>query len=191
MYQRAATTPRQAQDDPADSIRFGYLKRVLSERWPVPSRVPVMLDISRDGCVVAAKVARLGFRVEEIRLQVSLPESLSPQLGGRTAAFDVVCCWDLLEQVDDRQTLVGEMARVLRSGGVFFYSIGCRAKKAGSFLSRLTRRWLEDPDAVISARELHATLRRQGWPIRCRSMPPCPTPRLQLPRLYSLTRCVG
>jgi SAM-dependent methyltransferase len=91
-----------------------------------------------------------------------LPESLSPQLRGGTAAFDVVCCWDVLEQVDDWQALVGEMARVLRSGGVFFYSISRRAKRRGRFLSRLTRRWLEHRNEVISARELHATLRRQG-----------------------------
>jgi hypothetical protein len=74
MYEQAATTPRQAQDDP-HSIRFGYLSRVLSERWPVPVRIPAMLDVSRDGCVVAAKVARLGFRVEEIRLKTPCPRA--------------------------------------------------------------------------------------------------------------------
>jgi SAM-dependent methyltransferase len=97
-------------------------------------RVPAMLDVSRDGCVVAAKVARLGFRVEEITLPDTSPESLSPRLGGRTAAFDIVCCWDVLEQVDDWQAIVGAMARVLRSGGVFFYSIGRQAKGSWSFL---------------------------------------------------------
>jgi SAM-dependent methyltransferase len=161
MYQQAATTPRQAPGDP-DSIRFGYLRRILSERWPVPMRIPAMLDVSRDGGVVAAKVARLGFRVEEIRSQDSLPQSLSLQLGGRTPAFDVVCCWDVLEQVDDWQAFVGEMARVLRNGGVFFYSIGRRAKGSGSFLNRLTRRWRDDPDQLILPRDLHATLRRHG-----------------------------
>jgi SAM-dependent methyltransferase len=88
-----------------------------------------------------------------------LPESLSPQLRGGTAAFDVVCCWDVLEQVDDWQALVGEMARVLRSGGVFFYSISRRAKRRGSFLSRLTRRWLEHRNEVISAARDSASTR--------------------------------
>jgi SAM-dependent methyltransferase len=161
MYQQAATTPRQAPGDP-DSIRFGYLRRILSERWPVPMRIPAMLNVSRDGCAVAAKVARLGFRVEDIRLQGTLPESLSQRLGGRTAVFDVVCCWDVLDQVDEWQAIVGEIARVLRSGGVFFYSIGRRPKGSWSFLSRLTRRWLEDPDQLISPRDLHPALRRQG-----------------------------
>jgi hypothetical protein len=161
MYQQAATTPRQAQDDP-HSIRFAYVSRVLSERWPVPSRVPAMLDVSRHGTAMAAEFARLGFRVQEIRLQDTSLESLGQRLASRTAAFDVACCWDLLEQVDDWQAIVGAMAQALRSGGVFFYNINGRAKGSRSFLNRFRRRWLEDPDQLISPRDPHEILRRQG-----------------------------
>jgi 2-polyprenyl-6-hydroxyphenyl methylase/3-demethylubiquinone-9 3-methyltransferase len=148
--------------DDLHGIRFGYLRRVLSERWPVPSRTPTMLAVSRDSSVVAADFARLGFRVEGIGPQDASLESLSQRLAGRTADFDVVCCWDVLEHGDDWPAIVGVMARALRSGGVFFYSVRGRAKGSWSFVNRLTRLWREDPDEVISPRDLHATLRQQG-----------------------------
>lgn len=39
-----------------------------------------------------------------------------------TASFDVVCVFEVLEHVDDDQTLMDEIARVLRPGGVMFFS---------------------------------------------------------------------
>lgn len=132
--------------DDLHGIRFGYLRRVLAERWPVPSRVPAMLAVSRDSGAVAADFARLGFRAEGIRPRDASLESLSRRLAGRAADFDIVCCWDVLEQGHDWQGIVGLMARALRSGGLFFYSVSGRA----------------DPDELISPRDLHATLRRHG-----------------------------
>ena len=85
------------QNDP-QQIRFGYLRCVLSERWPVPSRIPTLLAFSRDSNVTAVTFGRLGFRVEEINADDPL-EGVRQQLPGRKACFDVVCCWDLLEQL--------------------------------------------------------------------------------------------
>lgn len=127
--------------DDLHRIRLGYLRRVLSERWPVPSRVPAMLVVSRDSAVVATDFARLGFRVEGIGPRDASLESLSRRLAGRAADFDIVCCWDLLDHGNDWQGTVGLMARALRSGGLFFYSVSGR---------------------LISPRDLHATLRRHG-----------------------------
>jgi SAM-dependent methyltransferase len=106
-------------------IRLGYLRGVLSERWPVPPRIPTLLAFSRDSNVTAVTFGRLGFRVEEISSD-DPPESLRQQLPGRKACFDVVCCWDLLEHCDDWPDVVAMLARALRSGGVFFYSVSGR-----------------------------------------------------------------
>jgi hypothetical protein len=103
-------------------IRLGYLRGVLAERWPVPSRIPTLLAFSRDSNVTAVMFGRLGFRVEEISADDPL-EGLRQQLPGRKACFDVVCCWDLLEQHDDWQDVVAMLARAVTSGGVFFYSV--------------------------------------------------------------------
>ena len=122
-------------------IRLGYLRGVLAERWPVPSRIPTLLAFSRDSNVTAVTFGRLGFRVEEISSD-DPPESLRQQLPGRIACFDVVCCWDLLEHHDDWQDVVAMLAGALRSGGVFFYSVSGRMKG--------------------SRRELRAALRKGG-----------------------------
>jgi SAM-dependent methyltransferase len=108
-------------------IRLGYLRCVLSERWPVPSRIPTLLAFSRDSNVTAVTFGQLGFRVEEMNSD-DPPESLRQQLPGRMACFDVVCCWDLLEHHDDWQDVVAMLARALRGGGVFFYSVSSRIK---------------------------------------------------------------
>ena len=127
------------------SLRFRYLRRVLSERWPIPSRVPVMLALGRDRRVAAGELAPLGLRVEEITLAHDGLASLSRRLHSRGAAFDVVCSWDLLRRGDDWQAIVGVMARALRSGGVFFFGVSSRA-----------------PDELLSPCDLHATLRQEG-----------------------------
>ena len=102
--------------------RLGYLTGVLAERWPAPSRIPTLLAFSRDSHVTAVTFGRLGFRVEEISADDPL-EGLREQLPGRKACFDVVCCWDLLEQHDDWRDVVVMLARAVTSGGVFFYSV--------------------------------------------------------------------
>jgi hypothetical protein len=38
--------------DDLDWIRFGFLRQVLSDRWPMPSRVPALLEVSNDSSVV-------------------------------------------------------------------------------------------------------------------------------------------
>jgi 2-polyprenyl-6-hydroxyphenyl methylase/3-demethylubiquinone-9 3-methyltransferase len=145
-----------------DSIRFGYLMRVLSERWPKPVRMPTLLHVSRDGGPLAGKLARVGFDVTAIRLQDTSLESLSERLAGRAGAFDVVCCCDLLEHANDWGMAVGELARTLRPGGVFFYSVAAPAPRRDGWLDRLARWWLGDRSGTVAPGDLHATLRRDG-----------------------------
>jgi 2-polyprenyl-6-hydroxyphenyl methylase/3-demethylubiquinone-9 3-methyltransferase len=144
------------------SIRFGYLARVLSERWPRPVRMPSLLYVSRDGGSLAGKLARVGFDVTAIRLQDTSLESLSERLAGRAGAFDVVCCCDLLEHVPDWSVAVAELARTLKSGGVFFYSVAAPTRRGVGWLDRLARWWLGDRNGSVVPADLHAALRRDG-----------------------------
>jgi SAM-dependent methyltransferase len=120
-------------------VRLGYLRGVLAERWPVPSRIPTLLAFSRDSNVTAVTFGRLGFRVEEISADDPL-EGLSHQLPDRNACFDVVCCWDLLEHHDDWQDVVAMLAKALRNDGVFFYSVSGRSKGSRRELRSVLRR---------------------------------------------------
>jgi 2-polyprenyl-6-hydroxyphenyl methylase / 3-demethylubiquinone-9 3-methyltransferase len=145
-----------------DSTRFGYLMRVLSERWPRPVRMPSLLHVSRDGGPLAGKLARVGFDVTAIRLQDTSLEGLSQRLAGRAGAFDVVCCCDLLEHADDWSTAVRELARTLRKGGVFFYSVAAPGPRRRGWLDRLARWWLGDQSGSVTPSNLHAILRGDG-----------------------------
>lgn len=149
-------------NDDLHSIRLGYLDRILSERWPATTKSPAVLAISRDTGWMTAKFMARGCRAEGVRLQDTSLESLQERLGGRTAAFDVVTCCDVFEHVEDWPAIVGVIARVLRGGGVLFYSVTSRAAQAGSLVSRLARRWRWDEDRLITPGELSAALRREG-----------------------------
>lgn len=155
-----ATTMYAAED--VHSIRFGYLMQVLSERWPRPVRMPTLLHVSRGAGPLAGKLARVGLDVTAIRLQDTSLESLCQRLAGRAGAFDVVYCCDLLEQVDDWSATVGELARLLRPGGIFFYSVAAPAPRSGGWLDRLARWWLGDRTESVAPSDLHAILRRDG-----------------------------
>jgi SAM-dependent methyltransferase len=143
-------------------IRLTYLRRVLQQRWPLPSSVPAMLVVGRDSNVVAARFMRLGFFVEQIGLQDASLQCLGARLRDRASGFDIVCCWDVLEHVAEWQAMVDMMARALRSGGVFFYSSSGRVEGSWNFVTRLCRQWLEDPVELIPPADLHAALRRGG-----------------------------
>jgi SAM-dependent methyltransferase len=148
-----------------------YILRVLANRWPRPAGIPTLLDISRGREGVGMEIRRIGFRVTGITLQDGSLESLTARLPGPTATFDAVCCRDVLELTEDWAEVVGRIARWLRPGGLFLYSVGSgtRARRRG--LAQLVRRWLasrlgaagiRERDRSIEAADLATTLRRAG-----------------------------
>jgi hypothetical protein len=145
-----------------DRIRFRYLRDVISERWPLPSRVPTLLEISPDGGVVAAQFARLGFRVSRVQLRHTSLEDLHHWLLGQIAGFDFVCCWDALQQAGDWRALLGAIARALRSGGLLCYGISGLQRTCHGLLERLAWRWMPSSGELISPADLHPVLTRNG-----------------------------
>jgi len=135
-----------------------YILRVLANRWPRPARIPTLLDIScgREG--VGAELGRIGFRVTGITLQDGSLESLSERLAGVTATFDAVCCRDVLELLEDWAEVVGQLARRLRPGGVFLYSVGSGTPKSDQGMTLYTMITNASPNVNRSS----AT-----WPWRC------------------------
>jgi SAM-dependent methyltransferase len=158
-------------------VRAGdrYILRVLADRWRRQARIPTLLDISRGREGVGAELGRIGFRVTGITLQDRSLESLSDRLAGVTATFDAICCRDVLELVEDWAEVVGRLARRLRPGGVFLYSVGSGTPPRRGLLPRLVRRWLASGLGMagtlerhrrIAAADLVTTLRRAGLPPR-------------------------
>jgi SAM-dependent methyltransferase len=147
-----------------------YVLRVLAEQWAGPARVPSLLDISRGGDQLSGELRTIGFRVTGLTLQDGSLEYLSERLAGVTDTFDAICCRDVLELVDDWTEVLGRIARRLRPGGVFLYSVGCATPARTGLLPGFVREWLGlDPAPAsrphrrtVTAIDMVATLRRLG-----------------------------
>lgn len=167
-----------------------YILRVLSTRWPRPARIPTLLDVSRGREGLGTELGRIGFRVTGITLQDGSLESLGERLGGVPARFDAICCRDVLEWMEDWAEGVGRIARWLRTGGVFLYSVGSGTPPRRR-LPELVRRWLASGlgtagtpkrDRWIEAADLASTLRGAGLLPRQMTEPDDETGRTVTPR---------
>jgi 2-polyprenyl-6-hydroxyphenyl methylase/3-demethylubiquinone-9 3-methyltransferase len=118
--------------------RFGYFRKVLERLGRAAPSLSV-LDVGCGGGLLAEEFAALGCAVTGVdrsaptlraaraharqnHLDIEYLEGDAMRLPfGAGRRFDVVCCCDVLEHVDDVGHVVAEIARVLRPGGVFFF----------------------------------------------------------------------
>lgn len=125
----------EAEDDPVALLRALTRLHVpwISERIGDEKKV---LDVGCGAGLLSNELARRGHDVTGIDLaEPALEVAASRDRTGRvrwvagdaadlpfsTGAFDVVCAMDVLEHVEDPSRVVGEIARVLRPGGLFFF----------------------------------------------------------------------
>ncbi len=85
------------------------------------------------------------------------------------AAFDAVCCMELIEHVPDPAVLVGDLAALLKPGGKLFLSTLNRTPASfgvaiigAEYLARLLPRGTHDYAQFLRPSELAALLRRAG-----------------------------
>jgi len=129
--------------------RFGYLTRVLAEERMGGGPLRAALDVGCGGGFMAEDLARAGFQVTGIdsaaetagaarthaavsELNISYVAGIAEALPFPEVTFDIAICCDVLEHVADSGRVVGEVARVLKPGGLFFYET----------INRTTRSWL-------------------------------------------------
>lgn len=129
-----------AQDDPVALLRAESRTRtpwVVSEiRKEFPSRVLRVLDIGCGAGFLTNQLARMGFSVcgldrsaQSLRIAVAHDKTGrtryvtgdGERLPHRDGSFDAVCAMDFLEHVESPRVVVSEAARVLVSGGLFFF----------------------------------------------------------------------
>lgn len=139
-------------------VRFDYLRRVLIERLALdPLRLEI-LDVGCGGGLLAEEFAALGGRVtgvdpstesleaarahaRERRLRIVYVQGVAEQLPFADQTFDAVYCCDVLEHVDDVPATLGEIARVLRPGGVFLYDTINRTLRSRLLVIKLSQEW--------------------------------------------------
>jgi 2-polyprenyl-6-hydroxyphenyl methylase / 3-demethylubiquinone-9 3-methyltransferase len=168
--------------------RFGYFRRVLAATLGRAVVGSTLLDVGCGGGFLAEEFARLGCRVTGVDpslgsldaarrhadaegLDIEYQYGRGERLPADRAAFDVVCCCDVLEHVDDVAAVVAEIARVLRPGGVFLYDTINRTRASRLVVIKLMQEWrwsrwvpagLHDWDRFVTPDELGRTMRDVG-----------------------------
>ena len=150
-------------------VRFGYFERVLE---PYRSQAPgplAVLDVGCGGGLLAEEFARAGFQVTgvdpspesietakshaaESGLTIAYETGVGERLRFEEASFDHVVCCDVLEHVDDAGRVLGEIARVLKPGGLFFYDTINRTFMSKMAVIKVMQEW---PSTAFAAPNSH------------------------------------
>jgi 2-polyprenyl-6-hydroxyphenyl methylase/3-demethylubiquinone-9 3-methyltransferase len=159
-----------------------------------------VLDIGSGGGFLAATLADAGYDVVGIDPAMSAVRSAAQHVSasfvlgaGETLpfgsdSFDVVVCSEVLEHVDDVDKVIGEVGRVLRTGGVLIFSLPNRTLLSRLALIELAQRnsvtrvlppGLHDWERFIGSRDLTELLRHHelivhevhGVSVRIRDLP--------------------
>lgn len=162
-------------------VRASY----VAERTTLPgARV---LDVGCGGGLLSEALARAGadvvaidlapalidvarLHLHESGLKVDYRLQSSAQLAqAEPASFDVVCCMELIEHVPDPAALIGDLSRLLKSGGTLFLSTLNRTPTAfaaaivgAEYVLRLLPRGTHDYAQFLRPSELARMLRSHG-----------------------------
>jgi 2-polyprenyl-6-hydroxyphenyl methylase / 3-demethylubiquinone-9 3-methyltransferase len=169
-------------------VRFSFFLRAL-EKERIPDHVTrTVLDVGCGGGILAEEFARAGFQVtgvdpapESIKtarqhaaasgLDIAYETGSGERLPFAEASFDHVACCDVLEHVDDVARVIGEVARVLRPGGLFLYETINRTFMSKFVVIKVMQEWpstaFAEPnlhiwDRFIKPPELRRLLERHG-----------------------------
>jgi 2-polyprenyl-6-hydroxyphenyl methylase / 3-demethylubiquinone-9 3-methyltransferase len=170
--------------------RFAYFHKALTEHIKLEPKGLKVLDVGCGGGLLSEQFAAISCDVTGVDrslpslnaaiahanktgLNIRYMESKGENLPFEDAQFDVVCCCDVLEHVDDLDVVIAEISRVLKPGGVFFFDTINRtfmsnllAIKAAQdwpltrFLPRDVHVW----DKFIKPSELATSMRKYSLP---------------------------
>lgn len=136
-------------------VRYGYFRRILGE---IAISQGAVLDVGCGGGYLAESFAADGFAVTgvdpstssvdaarrhaaETGLSIQYKVGYGESLPFRDKSFDIVCCCDVLEHVDDVAQVLREVARTLKPDGVFLYDTVNRTFRSKLVLIRIWQDW--------------------------------------------------
>jgi 2-polyprenyl-6-hydroxyphenyl methylase / 3-demethylubiquinone-9 3-methyltransferase len=165
--------------------RLDYFSTVLGKLGIDPSGKTVV-DIGCGGGLFAEEFARLGAHVigvdpslssldtarthaAAMGLSIDYRAGTGERLPLDDASVDIACCVDVLEHVNDLDTVLAETARVLRPGGVYLFDTINRTALSKLVVIKVLQEWrltawmprdLHAWDRFITPGELRAALSR-------------------------------
>jgi 2-polyprenyl-6-hydroxyphenyl methylase/3-demethylubiquinone-9 3-methyltransferase len=168
--------------------RFDYFRKALLDRVGLDPAGVTLLDVGCGGGLLSERFASLGCTVtgidrslptlaaarahaEKSGLGIDYLEGSAESLPFDSAQFDVVCCCDVLEHVDDLDVVVREISRVLKPGGVFLFDTINRTFRSKLVAIKLAQDWrltrlvprnVHVWEKFIRPRELGVVMERHG-----------------------------
>ena len=138
--------------------RFDYFESVLKNRLSLIPQNLSVLDVGCGGGFLSEQFAALGCSVTGIDpslptlaaakahsqisgLAINYIEGSGENIPFGNQQFDIVCCCDVLEHVNDLNVVMSEMARVLKPGGVLFYDTINRTFKSKLIAIKFSQDW--------------------------------------------------
>jgi 2-polyprenyl-6-hydroxyphenyl methylase/3-demethylubiquinone-9 3-methyltransferase len=168
--------------------RLPYFKAVIAENGIDPRNARV-LDAGCGGGLLAEEIASMGFIVTGIDqseksievarvhsrqngLAIDYLTGSAEKLPFANGSFSLVTCCDVLEHIRCWELVLGEIARVLRPGGIVFYDTINRTALSNLIFIKITQEWkltriapgnLHAWEMFIKPSELLQSLKKQGF----------------------------
>jgi 2-polyprenyl-6-hydroxyphenyl methylase/3-demethylubiquinone-9 3-methyltransferase len=137
--------------------RFRYFQQVLAQLGRTSADLS-LLDVGCGGGLLTEEFAAQGCKVTGVDrsaptllaaraharqggLDIHYLEGDAARLPFSARQFDVVCCCDVLEHVEDVGQVVAEVARVMRPGGVFLFDTINRTWQSKLFAIKFAQDW--------------------------------------------------
>jgi len=168
--------------------RVSYFKRTLMQGLKIDPKGKGALDVGCGGGILAEELATMGFDVTGVDpsgeslevarahaaqkgLKIDYRVGHGDELPFENETFEVVFCCDVLEHIHNWDKAIGEIARVLKGGGVFFYDTVNRTPFSKITVIKLAQEWkftrflppnLHAWEMFIKPEELKASFERHG-----------------------------
>jgi 2-polyprenyl-6-hydroxyphenyl methylase/3-demethylubiquinone-9 3-methyltransferase len=138
--------------------RAGYFQRLLDEVLRLDRRGTLALDVGCGGGILAEEFAGMGFRVtgidpseqslatarqhaQSMGLDIDYRVGTGESIPFADNTYPVVYCCDVLEHVRDLPKVIGEIYRVTKPGGVFFFDTLNRTFASKLVAIKLWQEW--------------------------------------------------
>lgn len=172
--------------------RTGYFRRILNEALQFDDPGAPALDVGCGGGILAEEFAGMGFRVtgidpsdqslttakrhaQSMGLSIQYQEGTGESIPFANNTYPVVYCCDVLEHVRDLPKVIGEIYRVTKPGGVFFFDTLNRTLASKLVAIKIWQEWkstafmparLHEWRMFIRPEELRGLLAQAGFNFR-------------------------
>lgn len=192
-------------------VRVGYFRKLLDQVLKLDYRGAAALDVGCGGGILAEEFAAMGFRVtgidpseqslntarqhaQAMSLSIQYQQGTGESIPFADNAYPVVYCCDVLEHVRDLPKVIGEICRVTKPGGVFFFDTLNRTFVSKLVAIKVWQEWkitafmpprLHEWRMFIRPEELKGLLVQAGFEFReFRGT----SPDVSIPKMISLLR---